>query len=212
MPQAAVRVMATEATPKAAEAAVNAAPKVAEAFAQEVTAYSRSMSWMHWVMSAGLFTTIGTVLAAQNTQDKKAKADYMMYHKSFGLLMGGLILGRLGLRFGAKVPALPEGHAIERLGAHAGHLALYGMMVFMPASGVAMGYYGGKGLPFFGYTIPGAEKANGAIAKSAYQYHKLAGQAFEYLIPIHVGAVGWHAIKGTNILTRISPFASKAIA
>ena len=49
-----------------------------------------------------------------------------------------------------------------------------------------MGYYGGKGIPFYGYyTIPGAETPNGSIAKNAFKYHKLVGQAFESLIPIH---------------------------
>jgi cytochrome b561 len=61
------------------------------------------------------------------------------------------------------------GPAIMQLAANASHVALYGFMVFMPASGIAMGYYGGKGLPFFGYTIPGAPKPNGAIAKDAFK-------------------------------------------
>jgi cytochrome b561 len=44
-------------------------------------------------------------------------------------------------------------------------------MIIMPASGIAMGYYGGKGLPFFGTTIPGVvktdenKKSTGEIAK-----------------------------------------------
>jgi cytochrome b561 len=44
-------------------------------------------------------------------------------------------------------------------------------MIIMPASGIAMGYYGGKGLPFFGTTIPGVVKTDenkmrtGEIAK-----------------------------------------------
>ncbi len=52
------------------------------------------------------------------------------------------------------------------------HYALYGFMIIMPASGIAMGYYGGKGLPFFYTTIPGAvpteeQKAQfGQIAKN----------------------------------------------
>lgn len=38
-------------------------------------------------------------------------------------------------------------------------------MTIMPVTGVAMGYYGGKGLPFFNRTIAGASTPNGAIAK-----------------------------------------------
>jgi cytochrome b561 len=50
------------------------------------------------------------------------------------------------------------------LAAKAGHLALYGFMVIMPATGIAMGMYGGKGLPFFWTTIPGFEEKNGKLA------------------------------------------------
>jgi len=61
-------------------------------------------------------------------------------------------------------PISGTGH-IEHAAAEAGHYALYAFMTIMPATGIAMGYFGGKGLPFFYTTIPGAEKANGAIAK-----------------------------------------------
>jgi len=38
-------------------------------------------------------------------------------------------------------------------------------MILLPVTGIAMGYFGGKGLPFFGYTIPGKKEPNGWIAK-----------------------------------------------
>jgi 1,2-dihydroxy-3-keto-5-methylthiopentene dioxygenase len=57
------------------------------------------------------------------------------------------------------------------------HYMLYGFMILMPASGITMGYYGGKGLPFFATTIPGAlaandetKKRNGQIAKQVRPY------------------------------------------
>lgn len=70
-----------------------------------------------------------------------------------------------------------------------------------------MGYYGGKGLPFFGYHIPGAppEKINGALAGRAFKLHKLVGQGFEMATFGHVGAVGWHMFKGQAIWRRIVP-------
>jgi cytochrome b561 len=55
-------------------------------------------------------------------------------------------------------------------------LCRYGFMVIMPASGITMGYYGGKGLPFFGTTIPGVVKTDenkmrtGEIAKQVRTY------------------------------------------
>ena len=77
-------------------------------------------------------------------------------------------------------------------------------MIFMPVSGVSMGYFGGKGIPFFGIThIKGADEPKGDIAKWSFQNHKLAGQALTYLVPIHIGAVGFHYFKGQNLLRRM---------
>ena len=104
-----------------------------------------------------------------NTKDKKAKMDYMKLHKSVGVLMSVAVLGRVGLRLASKIPPEIPGPFLMRMGANASHIAMYGAMVFMPWSGVAMGYYGGKGLPFFGYTIPGAEVPDGNIAKNAFK-------------------------------------------
>ena len=77
------------------------------------------------------------------------------------------------------------------------------MMTAMPVSGFIMGYYGGRGLPFFGYTIPGASKRDGKLAGRAFKLHKQLGWYYEMFVPLHVGAVGMHALKGQNIMRRM---------
>ena len=86
------------------------------------------------------------------------------------------------------------------------HTVLYAFMTVMPATGIAMGYYGGKGLPFFTTTIPGAEQVNGDIAKQAFQLHKQVGTYGKYLVPLHAGAATMHFARGQKIFTRINPF------
>lgn len=67
-------------------------------------------------------------------------------------------------------------------------------MTVMPATGIAMGYYGGKGLPFFTTTIAGAKETNGTIAKNVsvcctstfymqYVYTTLAQLQFHLAFP-----------------------------
>ena len=52
----------------------------------------------------------------------------------------------------------------------------YGFMASMPATGIAMGYYGGKGVPFFGlYTFPGK-------ADKSKEDGKFAGQMVKSLV------------------------------
>jgi 1,2-dihydroxy-3-keto-5-methylthiopentene dioxygenase len=79
-------------------------------------------------------------------------------------------------------------------------------MTIMPATGIAMGLYGGKGLPFFWTTIPGLEK-DGKFAGKNYKIHKLVGEYGKFLIPIHTGAaVGHYFTNAPRIFSRVNPF------
>ena len=73
-------------------------------------------------------------------------------------------------------------------------------MLWMPATGMAMGYFGGKGVPFFWqFTIPGKAdktKEDGAFAGKMFGWHTTAGSLLYYLIPIHVGGAMVHVLKG----------------
>jgi len=117
----------------------------------------------------------------------------------------------------ANIPEPLEGPALEHFAANVSHTALYGFMLAMPATGIAMGYYGGKGVPFYGlYTFPGKgspgmpakEKEDGKFAGTMFKWHTWMGQYIFYLLPVHVGAVGLHTFKGQPILSRVNPFAS----
>lgn len=74
-----------------------------------------------------------------------------------------------------------------------------------------MGYFGGKGLPFFFTKVPGAETPNKTIAKYSYLSHKQVGVIFEALVGLHILGAGVHVLKGQNPLSRISPFAGAAM-
>ena len=189
------------------------APKMSTAAAVDASAsdvYPAGMQIMHWAFGGCVIGCVATVNSLQFTKDKKLKGDLMFYHKSCGTLALMLLAPRVILRLTSYIPAHVPGAAWEKFAGHASHLLLYGFMIFMPISGAAMGYFGGKGLPFFLTTLPGAAKADGSIAKPAYQYHKLVGGYGQYLIPVHVGAVGYQFIfKGRNILTRMLGSAPK---
>ena len=93
----------------------------------------------------------------------------------------------------------------EQFAAKVSHNALYVFLTVMPITGVGMGMYGGKGLPFFYKTIEPFEK-NGTIAKYSFKVHKTMGTYGKYLVPLHVGAAGMHAVQGGGIFSRISIF------
>ena len=80
----------------------------------------------------------------------------MNVHKTTAVLITGLLVPRLYLRLATKIPReLPFSHFAEPLAARITHTAMYAFMCVMPATGISMAYYSGKGISFFGYSIPG---------------------------------------------------------
>jgi len=180
--------------------------------------YARPIQWMHWVYAAGMTTVLGSVLAAQKTTKEykpvgMSKGDLMMIHKSTAVILAALVVPRILLRAASTVPkALPVSFP-EHVAADLTHVALYSFMVGMPATGLAMGYYGGKGVPFFGlFTIPGKAdktKEDGKFAGKMFGWHKWAGNFMWYLVPLHIAGAAQHYFRGHTIFTRINPLAPR---
>jgi cytochrome b561 len=137
------------------------------------TAYSITAANLHWLTAIPAVGCVATVLTAQQAP-KSEKGKIMHLHKSLGLLTAAMVVPRVGYRLfnqsAYKVFPL-EASNLEHFAAKTVHIGLYAFMTVMPISGIAMGYYGGKGLPFFWTTLPGVVKTDenkastGAIAK-----------------------------------------------
>lgn len=169
--------------------------------------YPYNMRIIHWTMASGVLASFGLVELAKRTDKKNPlKWELMKYHKTIGLFLAALITVRIGVRLTSKLPALIPGPSFIQWGGNLSHLALYSFMIFMPVSGIAMGYFGGGGLPFFEYKIPGKKEPNKTIAGAAYKYHKKAGTLFEILVGLHLCAVGYHLAQGNAILARMTLF------
>ena len=154
--------------------------------------YTKAASYYHWMVALPLTGSIACVLKAQDAP-KGEKGPWMHRHKSLGLLTGIVVLPRLGYRlmnmgkvrnklssiqqfwsrsnklriwfhFKYNIEKLPGSGPVQTVAANVSHLALYAFMTVMPATGIAMGLYGGKGLPFFWTSIPGFEEKNGKLA------------------------------------------------
>ncbi len=174
-------------------------------------AYAIGARWFHWMTAIPLIGCVGTVLKAQQAP-KEDKGKWMFRHKSLGLLTGMIVAPRVAYRImgrsGYNVIGLPGTSSTESVLAKAGHAFLYVFMTVMPATGIAMGLYGGKGLPFFWTTFAGFEQTNGTIAKNTFQIHKQLGVYGKYMIPVHAGAAVMHATRGQAIFARMNPFRS----
>lgn len=172
--------------------------------------YTKAASYYHWMVAAPLLGSIACVLKAQNSP-KAEKGPWMHRHKSLGVLTGIVVLPRLGYRImnigKYKIEELPGHGPVQSMAASISHVALYAFMTVMPATGIAMGMYGGKGLPFFWTSIPGFEQKNGKLAGQSFKIHKTLGTYGKYLVPIHGGAAVGHYFTGApKIFARINPF------
>ncbi len=137
----------------------------------------------------------------------------MFRHKSLGLLTFSLLVPRVALRLAAKpslstLPPLPGSSVFEHYAARTTHYMLYLFMIGMGGTGVAMGQFGGNGLPFFFTTFKPVVEKNGAVAKQAFGIHQTLGYYGKFVVPLHVSAGGYHMVKSGigNTLGRISPW------
>ena len=128
-------------------------------------------------MGGAVLGCFAFVNLAQQTKDNKEKGDYMFLHKSCGTLAAMLLVPRLADKVISKSPG-PMSQGIERYAALASHTTMYGFLIALPVTGVGMGYFGGKGLPFFFTTLPGADDKNkdGKLAGSMFKWHKYLGR------------------------------------
>mmetsp|Transcript_26907 Transcript_26907/g.81473 ORF Transcript_26907/g.81473 Transcript_26907/m.81473 type:complete len:222 (-) Transcript_26907:383-1048(-) len=185
--------------------------------------YSPQLAMVHWLGAASFAACIVTVKKAQFTDGPtslgtkaETKGTLMMLHKSTAVIAGALLIPRVILRLATKLPShlplhSPLGDSVDKMLINAGHAALYGALFFMPLSGFAMGYYGGKGVPFYGlFTIPGKTEGrtpeDGKFAGKVFKAHKTAGSILPALLGTHLAGAGVHLLKGQPILSRMSVF------
>ena len=136
----------------------------------------------------------------------------MVGHETAGTLMLAAIFPRIGLRLLQRAPKPLPGPLIERAAGALSHAVLYAAMVFMPLSGLLFGVASGWGIYFVGLDAPlsnmqwifGPEENAKAIEKFFYENHHRVGTWLEYLVPLHIGAVGYHHLfRGHNLLARM---------
>ena len=170
-------------------------------------AYSKSLANWHWLTATSMIAAVGCVMKAQTLGDKDPqKGTWMFRHKSFGLLTAFFVVPRVAARYSSLIPAPMPGSPLIQNAARASHGLLYVFMIGMSVTGVLMGIFSGRGMPFFVTTIPGAE-ANKKISGTSYNIHKTLGHYGKYLIPLHVAGAGYHVAKGQTIFARMNPFA-----
>lgn len=97
--------------------------------------YSRVAATLHWVIAALIAINVTLGFTAELFPDDWVRPAIDL-HKSVGLTVLGLVLLRILWRVSHPAPPLPRSYPrLERIGAHAAHIALYGLILLLPISG-----------------------------------------------------------------------------
>lgn len=169
--------------------------------------YDRGARLMHWLIGALLIAQIlfGFFMDDLAPRNTPARAQVINLHKSVGIMLGLLILVRLGWRLAHRPPAWPPSMPKwQQAAARWGHVGLYACMVLMPLSGFVGSNFSRHGVKFFGMPLPPWGPDMPAVYKFLNGMHDVTAWIFAALIAGHVLAAIKHMIDRDGTLHRIS--------
>ena len=174
--------------------------------------YTSTAKALHWLMAILLFGLLALGFYMQDLPLSPEKLQLYSWHKWAGVSAFLLALVRLAWRVTHIPPALPASMPkLLQLAAHAGHLALYGLMLAIPLSGWLMSSAKGFQTVWFGVLpIPDLLEKNKELGNLLQTVHMSLNLLFVATLAGHIGAaLKHHFIDKDDILTRILPRHSK---
>ena len=174
--------------------------------------YTATAIVVHWAMAAGI---VGIFLFGRYMADlpvSPAKLKYYSWHKWAGVTLFALLAFRIVWRATHRPPELPVHMSRgERFVAHAGHAALYLLMIAVPLSGWLMSSAKGIQTVLFGVLpIPDLLERNKELASLLQTAHWALNMLLAAVVVGHVAAaLKHHFIDRDATLVRMLGRASK---
>lgn len=159
--------------------------------------YDRAQRLFHWSMALIIIVALAIGVACSvMTPGTSPRRELLDIHKSLGMTAGLLILFRIGYRLFRGEPAYRRSLGrLTRLGARAGHLGLYVLMVALPVTGYLYSGAGGYSLPWFGvFSWPRLVPLDKGLSRLGFELHGWAGWTMIAVLGVHVAAVLWHGV------------------
>lgn len=162
---------------------------------------------LHWTMALVIFCALGLGLYCSYLGRGSPERQFLMdLHKSLGMTALALIAIRIPVRAAAEEPgwrSRPPLH--ERIASRVVHVALYSLMILMPASGYVTSSSEGRSVPWFGlFNWPSLMSENRSFGRTIGAVHHYGAYAFFTLLSIHLAAVLWHrTIRRDEVLSRM---------
>lgn len=167
---------------------------------------------LHWLIAALFIGQFVLGLVMVRVASQLTSFELIQLHKSFGFLLLGLVLIRIGWRLGNKSPELPdEVGPLERKAAPAVHFLLYAAQLVVPLSGwilVSVSVLEIPSMPFDLFVMPNLPFDISEQAENFWiAAHKWLAYAGIALVLLHVlAALRHHFLLRDVVLVRmISP-------
>lgn len=162
---------------------------------------------LHWLMALGVF---GLVLLGLWMTDLTYYSPYYtsapFWHKSIGLLLAALLLGRLGWRLINRKPEAVPGHKPWEITLSATvHLLLYLLLAIIVISGYLISTAKGQGISLFGwFEVPALVTGLPQQADRAGAVHYWVAMGVLGLVALHaLGALKHHWLDRDDTLRRM---------
>ncbi|OHX18676.1 cytochrome B [Chromobacterium amazonense] len=168
--------------------------------------YGRVARALHWLCALAVILALVFIELKGNFPKGDPVRSGLSYgHIQAGLIVLLLVIPRLAWRLGNPPPAIdPAPSALMKLLAHAGHWALYALMLALPILGIAFIQAGGREVAFFGLALPQLLSPDPALGKQLKNIHELLGNVLLWLSILHAAAAVWHhAVVKDNTVTRL---------
>jgi cytochrome b561 len=184
---------------------------------QQRTTYTKVAIALHWIIGTAIILQI---LGGLQMEDLKGAEKFAAFqtHKSLGLTILILSIGRLLWRIANPPPALPEGmKGWEVAAAKFTHVAFYALMIGVPIGGwviistspynIATNWWGLFEWPRLPLADLPFRKALNGMAKEG---HEIGAFAIIGLLVLHIGAVAKHIfVNDDDVASRMIPFMPK---
>lgn len=119
--------------------------------------FDRVAVWLHWSIGALLLAEIlfGLMLDEIAPRGTPARGGVINLHKSFGIILGVLVIARIAWRLTHATPPWPATMTLQqRRATNLGHVALYVCMVVAPLAGYLGSNFSRHGVRLFGVVVP----------------------------------------------------------
>jgi cytochrome b561 len=150
---------------------------------------------LHWLM-APLVIAMLLIGAGMVASVSPRHAQLVAIHKPLGVALLLLVLLRIGVRLGSRIPPLPVTlPGWQKRAAHLSHLLLYVLLLLQPLVGWAMQSAGGYPLLLAeGFQLPPLVAPSVALHALLRGAHSLIAYALLLTILLHLAAALFHAL------------------